>query len=165
MRFIKTKKAQQSFELYCKKEKSWLDDFALFQLVKTKQENKPWYQWPDDLLHRDQEALDEMIAENNQELKRIKWYQYIFSKQWAELKAYCNNRGIKLIGDMPFYVSYDSADVWAAQHLFSLNEEGQQTGVAGVPPDAFSADGQLWGMPTFNWQTMKEEGHIFIYIS
>ena len=102
-----------------------------------------------------------MIAENKQELKRIKWYQYIFSKQWAELKAYCNNRGIKLIGDMPFYVSYDSADVWAAQHLFSLNEEGERTGVAGVPPDAFSADGQLWGMPTFNWQTMKEEGYIW----
>ncbi len=76
-----------------------------------------------------------------------------------DLKTYCNNRNIKLIGDMPFYVSYDSADVWAAQELFSLNENGDRTGMAGVPPDSFSADGQLWGMPTFNWIKMKEDGY------
>jgi len=159
--FVQNKKTDESFELFCEKEKSWLDDFALFQFLKTKHEGQPWYNWPDDFKQRNEETLETITAENEIDIQRIKWYQYVFAKQWAALKTYCNNRSIKLIGDMPFYVSYDSADVWAAQHLFSLNEQGERTGIAGVPPDAFSADGQLWGMPTFNWEKMREEGYIW----
>lgn len=152
---------QQEFALFIEKERSWLDDFALFQFLKSHHNDQPWFQWPDELKHRDEDALERIAEEDEVEIQRIKWYQFIFNQQWQDLKTYCHNRNIKLIGDMPFYVSYDSADVWAAQHLFSLDEDGAQTGIAGVPPDAFSADGQLWGMPTFNWQKMEEEGYVW----
>ncbi len=150
---------QKEFSLFCDKERAWLDDFALFQFLKQHHDGKPWYEWPSELKKHDEEALKEIVATHTASLQRLKWEQFVFIKQWKSLKTYCNNRNIKLIGDMPFYVSYDSADVWAAQEYFSIDEEGQRTGVAGVPPDAFSDDGQLWGMPTFNWDRMKEDGY------
>lgn len=149
----------QEFALFSDKEKTWLHDFALFLVLKKKHKGKPWFDWSDEFKHRNVEALAKVEKENTEALQKIKWLQFIFSKQWHELKTYCNNRNIKFIGDMPFYVSYDSADVWAAQELFSIDDEGRQTGIAGVPPDAFSADGQLWGMPTFNWERMKTTGY------
>ncbi len=151
--------SQQSFELFCEKEKAWLNDFAVFMLLKEEHNHQPWYEWPDELKQRDSEALQDAEAKNEKAIRKIKWLQFVFTKQWKELKAYCNNRNIRFIGDMPFYVSYDSADVWAAQEYFSLDENGQRTGMAGVPPDAFSADGQLWGMPTFKWEVMTADGY------
>lgn len=151
--------AQQSFKLFCEKERGWLNDFSLFSLLKEKHENVPWFHWPEGLKHREAAALNGVKKGNEQALDKIKWQQFVFTKQWGELKTYCNNRNIRFIGDMPFYVSYDSADVWAAQDSFSLDEDGRRTGMAGVPPDAFSADGQLWGMPTFNWEAMKADGY------
>ena len=87
----------------------------------------------------------------------MKWRQFIFYRQWHQLKKYCNSSGIKLIGDLPFYISYDSVDVWSDKELFAIDEKGARTGMAGVPPDAFSSDGQLWGMPVFNWVALKEQ--------
>jgi 4-alpha-glucanotransferase len=150
---------QNDFVLFCEKEKGWLNDFALFMFLKKHHDGQPWYEWPKEEKKRDKATLQSIATQSEKALQKIKWEQFLFTKQWKELKAYCNNRNIRLIGDMPFYVSYDSADVWAAQHLFSIDEEGQLTGIAGVPPDAFSADGQLWGMPTFNWERMKQDGY------
>jgi 4-alpha-glucanotransferase len=149
----------QAFFLFCEKEKHWLDDFTLFQLLKIKHEGLPWFNWTDEYKKRNAEALENFSTQHRDELQKLKWYQYIFNIQWTALKGYCNRNNTKLIGDIPFYVSYDSADVWSAQHLFSLDNQAECTGVAGVPPDAFSDDGQLWGMPTFNWQAMEADGY------
>src|SRR5690606_13071034 len=90
-------------------------------------------------------------------IEKIKWLQYVFFSQWDELKRYATKGKVEIIGDMPFYVSYDSADVWANRDLFLLTEEGVPTGLAGVPPDYFNADGQLWGMPVFDWKNLKKK--------
>lgn len=150
---------QNEAVLFYEKEKTWLDDYAIFIHLKKTHNGKPWYEWPEQFKRRSASALADMVSANETALQKIKWEQFVFTRQWTELKTYCNNRNIRLIGDMPFYVSYDSADVWAAQHLFAIDAEGQRTGIAGVPPDAFSDDGQLWGMPTFNWERMKEDGY------
>lgn len=150
---------QNEFEQFCTKEKAWLDDFALYAALKNKNGGRPWYEWENDFKQRTNEALEKFSTEHAEEIKKIKWLQLIFFQQWKSLKEYCNNTNIQLIGDMPFYVSYDSVDVWAHQEIFALDENGNRTGVAGVPPDAFSADGQLWGMPVFKWNVLKERNY------
>lgn len=159
--FVKMKESplHEAFDAFCKKESAWLDDFALFMFLKKDAGGKPWYEWPDPFKKRNGEALKKLSQKAQKELKKIKWLQFIFAKQWHELRTYANHRNIKFIGDMPFYISYDSSDVWAAQGLFAVDENGVRTGMAGVPPDSFSADGQLWGMPVFNWEKMKETGY------
>ena len=147
------------FEMFCEKESYWLNDFAYFSFLKQYNEGKPWFQWSDEYKLRDASALKNLEEEFSDELYRIKWLQYIFSKQWKELKAYCNERNVSLIGDLPIYVSYDSADVWSNRDIFAIDENGTATGVAGVPPDAFSADGQLWGMPVFKWDELKKRNY------
>ncbi|HWJ26781.1 MAG TPA: 4-alpha-glucanotransferase, partial [Flavisolibacter sp.] len=147
---------KNEFEQFCTKEKDWLDDFAFYALLKKENGGKPWYEWKEEWKQRSEDALQKLLSDHEDEIKKIKWLQFIFFKQWKELKAYCNNLNIRLIGDMPFYISYDSADVWANKEIFALDENGNRTGMAGVPPDAFSADGQLWGMPVFKWDVLKE---------
>ncbi len=147
------------FETFCEKESYWLNDFAYFTFLKHHNGGKPWFQWSEEYKLRDEAALQNLEEEFSDELYRIKWLQYVFSKQWKELKAYCNERGISFIGDLPIYVSYDSADVWSNREIFAIEENGTATGVAGVPPDDFSADGQLWGMPVFKWDVLKERGY------
>lgn len=147
------------FESFQQKEKEWLDDFALYALLKQKHGGKPWHEWEDKLKLRTGKALEEVRKQHGEEILKIKWLQFIFFRQWHGLKTYCNGLGIQLIGDMPIYVSYDSADVWSHRHLFALDENGKRTGMAGVPPDAFSDDGQLWGMPVFNWEALKEQNY------
>ena len=148
-----------SYEAFCNREKKWLDDFVLYAVLKKENDGKPWYEWKEDLKSRQQKALDGFKKKHKEELEKTKWLQFIFDKQWKELKEYCNDRNIQLIGDMPFYISYDSADVWSNKEIFALDEEGNRTGMAGVPPDAFSADGQLWGMPVFKWDVLKERNY------
>lgn len=150
---------KKSFEEFQEREKEWLPDFALYALLKQEHGGKPWYEWEDGLKFHEQDALERMASGNEDTLQKIKWLQFIFSRQWHALKSYCNQAGVEMIGDLPFYVSYDSADVWSHRHLFALDERGNRTGVAGVPPDAFSADGQLWGMPVFKWEAHQEEGY------
>lgn len=156
---LKDSPLHNAFDAFCKKESAWLDDFALFMFLKKQHEGAPWYEWPDPFKKRDAEALKKLSQKAQKELKKVKWLQFIFAKQWHELRTYANHRNIKFIGDIPFYISYDSSDVWAAQELFAVDENGVRTGMAGVPPDSFSADGQLWGMPVFNWEKMKETGY------
>jgi malto-oligosyltrehalose synthase/4-alpha-glucanotransferase len=150
---------QQQFTEYVGVEASWLNDFALYVVLKEQQGGSAWFQWPQELKQRDQTALEQVAQENADALEKIKWVQFIFNKQWKRLRTYCNNRGIQMLGDMPFYISYDSVDVWANREIFAVDEEGQMTGVAGVPPDDFSEDGQLWGMPVFNWEALKAQDY------
>lgn len=150
---------QGQFEDFCRQEADWLDDFALYVALKEEFENKAWFQWPDSFRQRDAKTLETFRQEHLEGLEKTKWLQFLFIRQWRALKAYCNNRRIQLFGDMPFYTSYDSVDVWANQEIFCLDATGNMTGVAGVPPDFFSEDGQLWGMPVFRWDVLKEQNY------
>lgn len=150
---------QNEFDLFCQKEKDWLDDFCLFMILKEQYKGQPWYQWPDEFKFRSEKALKNLPEKFPDQYQKQKWFQFIFSKQWNQLKKYCNDRHIEFIGDMPFYVSYDSADVWSNTEIFKLDSKGNKTGVAGVPPDAFSDDGQLWGMPVFRWNVLKKNNY------
>jgi malto-oligosyltrehalose synthase/4-alpha-glucanotransferase len=138
---------------------SWLNDFALFVVLKNQNEGKAWFQWEEKYKRRDEVALKKLEAQHAEEIEKIKWLQFHFTRQWKKLRKYCNNRGIQFFGDMPFYISYDSVDVWSYQEIFALDEEGNMTGVAGTPPDAFSDNGQLWGMPVFKWNVLKERNY------
>lgn len=147
------------FEAFAQKNKAWLDDFALYMVLKNRFGNEPWYTWPEEFRNREQAALDEVRQSEREQVQFIEWQQFVFDKQWKQLRAYCNERDIRFLGDIPFYVSYDSADVWSSRELFCVDENGKITGIAGVPPDAFSEDGQLWGMPVFNWNALRAQDY------
>jgi len=149
----------QQFEDFCEAEKTWLEDYSLYQVLKEKTGGKPWYEWEETWRKRDSVILKELQKENGVLIKKQKWMQFIFFQQWHRFKVTCNKEGIQLIGDIPFYTSYDSADVWAHKSIFKLDEEGQRLGMAGVPPDAFSDDGQLWGMPVYRWDVLKQNDY------
>jgi 4-alpha-glucanotransferase len=157
----KGQQLQKAFNKFKEKESYWLDEFALYTLLKHLNEGKPWFEWEEDYKLHDESALKKLTTDNKSAVEKIKWLQFLFIKQWNELREYCNSHGIKFFGDLPFYVSYDSADVWANKELFSLDEKGKMIGVAGVPPDAFSDDGQLWGMPVFFWEVHKKNGYAW----
>jgi malto-oligosyltrehalose synthase/4-alpha-glucanotransferase len=144
----------RGFFSFCKKEAAWLDDYALYEALKTAQQGKPWYEWPETYKCRDAKALRAFQKAREQDLEQIKWLQFQFFKQWTALKAYGNELGIQFFGDLPFYVNYDSADVWTHPEIFKLDDQKAISGIAGVPPDYFNADGQLWGMPVYNWQQL-----------
>jgi 4-alpha-glucanotransferase len=148
-------RSKKDFEKFCLTERHWLNDFALYVILKRNQNGKPWYQWATPLRDRDRQALSIVAKEHLQEIRKEKWLQYVFHLQIEKLKAYCNQRDIRLFGDLPFYVAYDSADVWANRGIFQLDAKGQMKAVAGVPPDYFNADGQRWGMPVFEWKKLK----------
>jgi len=145
------------FRTFCEQETYWLGDYALYAVIKQQQGGKPWYDWPDKYKFRDTEELHAFSSEHRLPIDKAKWLQYVFSKQWKNLKAYCNQQGIKLFGDLPFYVSYDSVDVWAHKELFSIDNKGNVVGMGGVPPDYFNENGQLWGMPVFRWDVLKKQ--------
>lgn len=138
---------------------SWLDDFVAYTLLKKHFDGKPWYEWPEEFRMKDSNAIVQISDTQREWCHFVQWQQFMFDKQWKKLRAYCNERNIRLVGDVPFYVSYDSADVWANRELFCIDRSGKITGMAGVPPDAFSEDGQLWGMPVFNWHTLRAQGY------
>lgn len=148
---------QHAFRVFCRQQREWLNDFAVYSLIKEINEGKPWYQWPTAYKLRNPEALEELANEHADTLEKTRWLQFIFLHQWKGLKMYCNKQNIKLFGDLPFYTSYDSVDVWSNPEIFSLDEEGNIIEIAGVPPDHFSADGQLWGMPVFKWDVLKDQ--------
>ncbi len=150
---------QYAYDDFRSKEVYWLGDYALYVVLKRKYNGLPWYDWPSEYKLRDARALEALQAEHAQELEKIKWIQFITARQWAQLKQYCNSKRVQIIGDLPFYVSYDSVDVWANPEMFTLDDAAKMTGVAGVPPDYFSEDGQLWGVPTYNWNRIKETNY------
>ena len=146
------------FKQFCEKESFWLNDFATYVGLKQKFK-KAWFDWPTEYKLRNKEALKKFGVEQEEFLTKVKWLQFMFFRQWKRLKSYCNNLNIQLFGDVPFYVSYDSADVWANPDIFSLDEKGTMIGVAGVPPDYFNSNGQLWGMPVYKWEVLKQRNY------
>lgn len=136
----------------------WLDDYAFFMALKDHCGGVSWHEWPSDIRDRSESAMREWGLKLAYTINREKFYQFLFFRQWAALKNYCNRKNIKIFGDMPIYVSYDSADVWSNPQNFKLDENKTPRFVAGVPPDYFSETGQLWGNPVYEWDTLKEDG-------
>jgi 4-alpha-glucanotransferase len=156
-RFIKTQ-AHDAYKLFCSENAAWLDDFAFFVAVKGHFNGKAWSEWSPEVRDRQPEALQSMKEDLYDTIEQEKFLQYLFFRQWFALKGYCNKKGIQIIGDIPIYVDYDSADVWTHPEIFKLDAERNPEAVAGVPPDYFSATGQLWGNPVYRWNTLKERG-------
>lgn len=137
----------------------WLEDYAFYMAVKNHFDGHSWLEWDEDIKLREAEAVSTYKEKLKHDIDFYKFQQYEFYKQWQALKAYANDRGIQIVGDIPIYVALDSADTWAHKELFQLDEEGVPTAVAGCPPDAFSATGQLWGNPLYNWDYHKSTGY------
>ncbi len=137
----------------------WLSDYALFMAVKDRFEGAPWTEWAEDIRLRWQNAMDYYRRELYYDIEFQQYLQYKFFSQWRQLKAYANEKGIRIIGDIPIYVAMDSADTWAHPELFQLDENNVPTAVAGCPPDGFSADGQLWGNPLYRWDYHRNTGY------
>ena len=149
----------EEFWQFCDANNWWLHDFALFMALKEHFGGKSWSRWPEELVRRDTRALAEYGELLGSRVGEEKYVQWQFRRQWKELKAYANGRGVDIIGDMPIFVAYDSADVWANQELFHLDATGKPMVVAGVPPDYFSKTGQLWGNPLYNWGRVADTGY------
>jgi 4-alpha-glucanotransferase len=131
----------------------------VYTVLKNAQKNKAWYQWETGLKNRDPELLRKHVEKHADSIRKIKWIQMIFAKQWQQLKSYCDSLQIRLIGDVPIYVAHDSADVWSNREIFTIDNNGALTEIAGVPPDLFNDDGQLWGMPIFDWDKLKKQDY------
>lgn len=134
----------------------WLDDYALFRSLKTKHDETVWNTWGKKLVNRDKHAMHEAFKELHVEIDYHRFLQFIFFRQWFKLKNYANSKGVRIIGDIPLYVSLDSVDVWANQEIFFLDGDSKPTQVGGVPPDYFSETGQLWGNPVFDWERVAQ---------
>lgn len=144
------------YEEFCIAESVWLEDYALFMTIAERENWREWDQWPKDMAHRDPQALLSIKMTYPDEIGFWKFCQWSFSRQWSKLKQYANERGVRIIGDVPIFVAYQSADVWAHQGLFELDANGRPSVVAGVPPDYFSKTGQLWGNPLYRWVIHEE---------
>lgn len=148
-----------ALESFCRDHYSWLPDFALFMALKAQQGGKPWYAWDTPLKHRDPEAMWQVRKSLKDEIRFYSFVQYLFHTQWEALRDYAHEAGIQIIGDVPIYVPYDSADVWSDPEWFWLDETLTPVAVAGCPPDDFNADGQLWGNPLYRWDLHKKDGY------
>ncbi len=153
--------ADQEFQCFVEENGYWLEDYALYMAVKDSLGGISWSEWDEDIRLRREQALASYRKQLKEEILFYKFQQYLFVKQWTKLKKYANEKGIKIIGDIPIYVAYDSADSWANPTLFQFDENGLPTGVAGCPPDAFSATGQLWGNPLYRWDYHKKTGYAW----
>ncbi len=149
----------EDYAQFCREQEDWLEDYALFMALKDAHGGEAWSKWEDGLRFRDPQAMDRAREELAWEIGFWKMLQYLFYQQWGALKSYANENGIRIIGDVPIYVAFDSADVWANPSQFYLDGNLNPIDVAGCPPDAFSADGQLWGNPLFRWDVMKQDGY------
>jgi 4-alpha-glucanotransferase len=158
-RFKTNKTERHGYEEFCTKNKEWLEDFAFFVVIKNHLKGKAWGDWPQGLRDRNAEELARIKMTYGDAVEREKFLQYLFFKQWLALKNHCNQKGIKVIGDLPIYVNYDSVDVWTDPDIFKLDGEKRPSFVAGVPPDYFSETGQLWGNPIYNWDVLQKTAY------
>jgi 4-alpha-glucanotransferase len=152
---------RDQFEQFCHDHRRWLDDFALFMAVKAQHNLVAWTQWEQDIALRRSEAVARWQDKLADEIRYHKYLQFQFFQQWQALRRYANERQVQIMGDIPIFVAHDSADVWAHPELFYLDEQGEPTVVAGVPPDYFSATGQRWGNPLYRWDLMEERGYTW----
>ena len=146
------------FKVFCKAECAWLDDYALFAALKDQNGGRHWAEWPAPLVRRDVSALETAAESLSPEITCVKFEQWLFSLQWQALLDYAHSKDVGIIGDIPIFVAMDSSDVWANRDLFDVDKNGKATAVAGVPPDYFSATGQLWGNPLYKWDVMEKRG-------
>lgn len=149
------------FENFLLKNAWWLDDYSLFSAIRSDLKELSWNFWPDGIKHRKPGDIRAQKERLHNEIERIQFLQYIFTQQWERLWKYCRDRGIRIIGDIPIYVDYNSADVWIHPEYFKLRDDLQPMVIAGVPPDYFSATGQLWDNPVYNWEVMQESGFVW----
>ncbi len=152
---------KQAFADYCGRNADWLDDFALFMALKEAHNLAPWHTWEPELVRRDPAALQQARRQYRTAIRNNKILQWIFDDQWHRLRAYCRDRGIKIIGDIPIFVAHDSADAWSHPELFYIDAHGKCSVVAGVPPDYFSATGQLWGNPLYRWEAHRQQDYAW----
>jgi 4-alpha-glucanotransferase len=150
---------KQEYDNFCSDHSFWLDDYTIFVAIKQQFEGKSWKEWPDGLKKRESQPLEIAKMELQESINKEKFLQFIFFQQWFALKKYCQERNIGFIGDMPFYVSYDSSDVWSFSKYFNLDGDGNSITVSGVPPDYFSKTGQLWGTPIFKWDLLRDNDY------
>jgi 4-alpha-glucanotransferase len=148
-------KLKQDLSDFQAEQAGWIEDFALFMAIKASQNLVSWDHWPKALRNREPQALEDFRKQNADSIQRHIFRQWLFFRQWTDLKDYTNAQGIHIIGDIPIFVAYDSADAWSHPELFFMDEEGKPTFVAGVPPDYFSPTGQLWGNPIYKWDVHK----------
>jgi 4-alpha-glucanotransferase len=152
-----TTERHQAFDTFCHEQSDWLEDFSLFMALRETFAGQAWPEWPEGLRIREPEVLGEWQVKLEGNCHLYKYQQFVFTEQWHKLKAYANRKNILIFGDIPIFVAYDSADVWANQHLFQLDNQGRATAVAGVPPDYFSKTGQRWGNPLYRWDRLAAE--------
>lgn len=149
----------EDFEAFCEEQKSWLDDYTLFMACKDAQKGISWLEWEPEFRDPSEKQKKALRAEFAEQIRYYAFLQFLFQEQWDALRTYANEKGIQIIGDIPIFVSPDSADVWSNKKLFQLDEKGYPSKVAGVPPDYFSATGQLWGNPLYDWDYHEETGY------
>ena len=158
------KEQKARFASFCEARSEWLDDYALFMALKKEhmaQDGGVWNTWPADIRDRKKSAIKKWQEKLKEQISLVKFRQFLFFTQWLDLKSYANGKGIQIIGDMPIFVAFDSADVWANPGLFLLDKQGDPTEIAGVPPDYFSKTGQRWGNPLYRWDKMKKNGYAW----
>ena len=151
--------SDEKFTEFCKDNQHWLPDYALYMALKNQNDGKSWIEWEEEIRLRKPEAVECYKRELEEECNFYEFLQYEFHEQWTKVKEYAHKKGIQIVGDVPIYVAFDSADTWANPELFQLDEKNLPLGVAGCPPDAFSATGQLWGNPLYNWAYHKKTGY------
>ncbi len=154
-------KADESYSNFCLENSFWLDEYAVFMTLKNLHNDRPTDEWKEKYRHGGNDIIEEIKKGYPDSVNFYKFLQYKFMGQWFELKNYANDKGIKIIGDIPIYVAFDSADVWASPSQFLLDENLMPKAVAGCPPDAFSSTGQLWGNPLYNWEEMKKDNYAW----
>jgi 4-alpha-glucanotransferase len=163
LRFNTTNNSEllRSFNLFCELQSAWLNDYATFMTIADLYPGKVWSEWPEELIQRSASAISRIQKQYGDEIKFWQFVQWCFDRQWHALKRYANANGVRLIGDVPIFVAYHSADVWANQALFNLDKRGKPLTVAGVPPDYFSETGQLWGNPLYLWNAHEKTGYAW----
>ncbi len=152
---------EKAFHEFCERDKSWLEDYSLFMALKEHYNGAVWSEWDKDLVMRKKSALKVWKEKLSDSVLYQKYIQFQFFHQWKNLKEYANKKGIKIVGDIPIFIAYDSSDLWSNKKIFTVDKEGNLTFVAGVPPDYFSATGQLWGNPLYKWNEMEKDDFLW----
>lgn len=159
--FLKTASgdSRRHYDEFCRENDWWLEDYVLFSVLRERFNQQAWNTWPETIARRDPDTLEQLRTDLKQQLDEERFLQFAFFEQWNSLRAYCEQRGIRIIGDVSIFVSYDSADVWTYPELFRLRKDLSPEVVAGVPPDAFSETGQRWGNPLYDWDALRARGY------
>lgn len=148
----------EAFEEFRRQQAHWLQDYAMFRVLRQRFHGQGWNEWPVEVRDREPEALEQFRREQQEAIGHVEYQQFLFYTHWHRVRGYANEKGIRILGDMPIFVAYDSADVWANRGAFLLDEAGNPTVVTGVPPDYFSETGQRWGNPHYDWEWMESDG-------